>query len=271
MPAPGRSALLSAVAVLLRPLVKILLRHGVPFGALAEVARRVYVEVADEGFAIPGRKQTVSRISILTGLTRKEVVRLRTSGTDTPEDTASKYNRAARVVSGWVHDFSRRDGAVEDLSAEGKGASFATVVKRYSGDMPARAVLDELVRVGTVERLANGKLRLTARAYVPRGDDNEKLGILGRDVADLIATVDHNLTSNEPFFQRKVEYDNLPAECLPQLRKLSHAQGQRLLERLDRGIAKHDRDANPRAKGTGRRRVMVGVYYFEQDVDSETR
>ena len=65
-----------AIQQLLRPLVRLLLRHSVSFAAFGEIARRVYVDVALKDFAIPGRKPSASRVAVLTGLTRKEVQRL---------------------------------------------------------------------------------------------------------------------------------------------------------------------------------------------------
>jgi hypothetical protein len=70
MPRHHAQPIIAALAVLLRPLVRILLRHGIPCDVLSAVARQVYVRVAAEEFVLPGKKQTTSRVSILTGLTR---------------------------------------------------------------------------------------------------------------------------------------------------------------------------------------------------------
>jgi hypothetical protein len=185
------------------------------------------------------------------------------------EDAVGRYNRAARVVTGWVRDeaFSDGQGNPAVLSGEGTGATFPTLVRRFSGDVPARAVLDELLRNGLVERLADGKVRLLTRAYVPRREETEKLSILGTDVSDLVRTIDHNLRAGEAeaLFQRKVAYDNLPEEVLPQLRELTRERAQALLEEMDRWLSQHDRDVNPSAQGTGRKRGGIGIYYFEED------
>ncbi len=66
-------ALESAIARLLRPLFRVLLRHSMSFVAFEALAKRVYVEVAMKDFGIEGKKPTISRASILSGLTRKEV------------------------------------------------------------------------------------------------------------------------------------------------------------------------------------------------------
>lgn len=236
-----------------------------------EEAKRVYVDVAAREFGVPGRQPSVSRVSLLTGLTRKEVSRL----WEPPEAEArgvdpARYSRAARVVSGWVRTPAFQDSAGEpaELPFEGGEHSFAELVRRFGADVPPRALLDELLRAGAVERIESGRLRLVTRAYVPRGDDDEKLGILGTDVADLIATIDHNITQppERAFFQRKVAYDNLVAECLPELRERAGARGQGLLETLDAYMSAHDRDDNPSVAGHGRHRAVLGIYYFEEPV-----
>ena len=265
-----KKVLFAAVIRLLRPLVRILLRNGVPYGSFADLAKRVYVDVATDDFGIAGRKQTDSRVSIITGLSRKEVKRVK--GLTYPKDTeaAERYNRAARVISAWVRDkqFSDSKGQPADLPIEGEGATFNELVRLYSGDVPARAILDELARVGTIERLQNGRIRLVSRAYLPKTEEDDKLNILGTDVRDIIRTIDHNLKSNntEGFFQRKVSYDNLPAEVLAEVRLITASEAQTLLEKMDRWLSQHDRDINPSMGGTGRKRAGMGIYYFEENL-----
>ncbi len=98
----------------------------------------------------------------------------------------------------------------------------------------------------------------------------EKLQVLGSDTADLIMTIDHNLypKPTKPRFQRKVMYDNVPVEAARKFRILAAAQGQELLEVIDRWLAHRDRDVNQASKGTGRVRVGLGIYHFEEQLDS---
>jgi len=153
-----------------------------------------------------------------------------------------------------------------DLAFEGDAACFGELVKIYSGDAPARAVLDELLRVGTVERTQDGKIRLLERSYIPKTGEIDKIGILGVDTADLITTIDHNIHQpGDLFYQRKVCYDNLPAEALPGFRTLAADRAQGLLESLDSWLSERDRDFNPEVAGTGRMRAGVGIYYFQEN------
>jgi len=262
-------ALFAAIQKLARPLVRILLRNGVPFGVFADLAKVVYVDVALKEFGIPGRKASNSRVSVITGLSRKEVLRVRRLGGENDAEAVERYNRAARVISGWLRDdrFGDHNGEPAPLPVEG-AASFASLVQQYSGDVPARAILDELLASGAVHMDQDKQVVLRTRAYLPEGDEAGKLAILGTDVADLINTINHNLVNppNDRCFQRKVSYDNVPEEAVAEFRRLSSQEGQQTLERLDQWLARRDRDGNPGIQGSGRRRVGVGIYYFEEDL-----
>lgn len=274
MPETLIKSLMSAVIRLLRPLVRVLLRNGMTYGEFSDLAKWVYVDVADKEFAIAGRKQSVSRISVITGLTRKEVARLQKIGAPEDDAASQQYNRAARVITGWLRDAAFQDGRGQPapLPFEGETASFTALVKAYSGDMPARAILDELERVGAVAIGDDGRIQLLARGYVPQTGEADKLHILGTDTALLLATIDHNLkaVTGDAYYQRKLAYDNLTAEGLDAFRQLSAAKAQALLEELDVQLSPLDRDVNPDAAGSGRKHAGVGIYYFEEDVTEDS-
>ncbi|MEX2474455.1 DUF6502 family protein [Marinobacter sp.] len=262
---------------ILRPLARLLLRNGIPFGEFSDLVKRAYVEAALEDFGDGRKKPTDSRAAVMTGLTRKEVKRHREilTGEGTGTARTGHANRASRVVSGWVHDaaFQNRNGEPALLDFDGP-LSFSELVKRYSGDMPPRAVFDELVRVGIVGvDDATGKLVLKQRAYVPAGDSEEMLQIFGEDVSDLIATVDHNLVSGEsgsqPLFQRTLTYNNVPPEIIDRWRKHAAAQSQALLVQLDQWLGPHDRDiagASGHSQSGEPVRTGISIFYFEDPV-----
>jgi len=266
-------ALSAVVLRILRPLVRILLRNGISYGTFADLAKGVYIDVARQDFSMRDRKQSTSRVSILTGLSRKEVTRVAKLQRPNDQRSAEQYNRAARVIAAWLREpeFIDGEGQPAILPMSGRGATFNELVRRFSGDIPARAIRDELMRVGALEQLEDGRIRLLARAYIPKTSEIDKIQILGTDVSHLISTIDHNLQPDtpEPFFQRKVAYDNLPQEVLPQFRKLTVRKAQALLENMDRWLARHDRDTNPAVAGTDRSRAGIGIYYFEEPFSEE--
>jgi hypothetical protein len=256
-----RAALSAAVVRLLTPLVRVLLRHGMAFADFAELAKRTYVQVADKDFALPGKRQTDSRISVLTGLTRKDVARLQADNVASDAALAAERNRAARVLNAWVLKRKAEDGTPALLTMD----QFAELVKEASGDMPARAVLDELLAAEAV-RMDEGLLRLLTQDYRPQGSerDGRRLLILGEHVRDLLESADHNLTHppEDAFILRRVYFDNIPAEAVPALRAALRAAGEDVIAKAREQLAQADLGDDLVAPG--RTRVSLGVYYLEE-------
>jgi len=267
----GSKGLPAALLQLLPPLIRILLRNGMAARTFHELVKATYVAVARDEFGINGKKATISRVAILTGLTRKEVQSLIDTRLEQEDRYWDEYNRAARVMTGWLRDPDFGDGRGHPLPLRmlGKQGSFGQLVKRYSGDIPIRAMLDELLRVGAVKRLKDGRLGLVARGYIPQKGLDQKMAILGQDTADLITTIDYNVyvNSSNPRIQRKVMYDNVPVESAQEFQSVAQARAQEMLEALDRWLSHRDRDANPTVKGKGRVRVGLGVYHFQERLD----
>lgn len=261
--------LLRAARRILKPLVRIMLRNGIASDAFTDLVRKVYVDIADEEFGIPGRKQTVSRISVVTGLNRKEVARLRALG---PLDGADERwrNRAATVLSAWEIDaaFLDRKGDPLDLVFADASPSFSELVRQHSGDMQPRAVLDELLRVGAVEQTSDGRYRMSRRGYEPSGDPEAMIDILGIDAAEFIETVDYNVQNGPDgtLMQGKVLYDNVPAEHEQEFLELSRRQGRALIAELNHWLAERDlgRDASTDEERADRRTLGVGIFQINR-------
>ena len=270
------SAMGRALATLLRPIVRFLLKHSFPYSAFEAIAKRVYAQAAMEDFAVPGRKPSVSRASILTGLTRKDVNALLQEPWGGIDPNSTHYNRAARVVTGWIRDrqFIGPDGAPRPLTIDGPDG-FSELVRRHGGDVPVRAVLDELTRVGSLHALPDGRLELRQRAFVPSESMLLKLGILGTDVSELIETITHNLDPEAPRarFQRKVMHIGIPVGELPAFEELSSRKAQALLELFDSWLAEHDMGSVPESMWPpgGTAKVGVGIYCFQQITPDEPK
>lgn len=233
---------LRAAERILRPLARILLRNGVPAMALEEVVRKVFVDVAFDEFKIPGKSQTLARVSVITGLNRKEVARLYNLP-DLEESDIKSRNRAATVVTGWLSDasFQSSAGYPLDLAMGGPSPNFADLVKRYSGDMYPNAVADELLRLGAVERV-DDRLRLLNRGYVPGKDPNTMIDFLGMDTAEFIETVDHNIQAPEDgrLLQYKIISDNLRPEDVAEFNRFSRLVVRGVLEQITDWLNSHD-------------------------------
>lgn len=253
---------------MLNPIVQLLLRYDIAHSEFAELTRRSYVEVASNKFSIPGRKQTASRVSVITGLSRPEVARLAAIEKDQAPITNSTPNRATRVIGGWLSDADFLDEANEPkvLPLRNDGTSFETLVSRYSGGITARAVLDEMLRTKSVEKVDKDNVRLIHHGFVPHGDDSEKINIFLTHARDLLSTGIHNLTKTDepPRLQRQVTYVDVSASVVKEFEKLSHDKSMALLVELNKWLSEKSKEEGPRSDEK-KYRVGVGLYYFRNE------
>ncbi len=260
-----KDGLLAAYRTFMRPLVRILLRHGVAYTEFSEVLRAVFAEVAGDEFGLPGKRQSQSRIAILTGLTRKEVARLVNTnfGRDVDENKRD-IHRVARVLVGWHQDpeFTGPYGVPLEVPFESPdGVSFSELVRRYSGDMAPRAMLDELLRVGAVEELGNDWFRVLTRSYIPEKLAPEALERMAKVIESFVTTVEINLKKERPGagrFERIVLSDQgLSEEQLIEFDLHIRRRGQEFLEELDDWLSGQPAPPEDEKIYTG-----VGIYHF---------
>ena len=269
---PVKTGLLAAYSKLLRPLIRILLRHGVTYAELSEVVKTVYVATAAHEFRVPGKKMSKARIAIVTGLTRKEVQRI--SEIDNKENAGLKTNlsRIGRVLSGWHTDpdFTGPYGMPLELRYDSDipaDATFVRLVQRYSGDMTPRAMLDELLRVGAVVETDQSWFKVVRREYVPHTLAPDFLERVGRGVHNFVHTIEMNMQKVGPGkgrFERTVRPDSgLRAQDLPLFDQYVRQKSQALLEDIDNWLTKLERpNKNDTVIQTG-----VGIYHFVVEDD----
>lgn len=250
------------ISAILQPLVRILLRYGLSHSEFSEIAKRVYVDVAHQHYRIEGRKQTHSRIAVLTGIPRKEVVRFVSMSADEPLNTRGPLNRAQLVMDGWADDPDFRD--MEEIPARGGVGSFEDLVARYSGDITAGAVLDELLRVGAVARPTKDCVRRLAPAYAAREIPTDALLTLGDCVTNLLRSGLHNLEPGAEGSRllKQWTHVNLPETVIREFKEYSHDRSLELIFELKQWLAKRSVEGAP-GSGESTGSVGVGVYYFQ--------
>jgi len=253
---------------ILRPLVRVMIRNGISSGSFEELVRKAYV---DEAFAIGKKNQqktTVSSVSAQTGLSRKEVKRLNDLQRTQHVEIERRYNRAIRVISGWVNEkgFTDIQGNARVLPLSDEDGSFADLVKQYSGDITPKAMLTLLLNAECI-KVENNKVHLIKQAYVPGKDSVEIIRILGVDTSELLNTIDHNLIddSNNKRYQRKVSSTLLNKNAVDEFKKISNTQSQALLEQLDAWITEHEVEPDDENASY----VSLGIYYYEQQGSGE--
>ncbi len=276
-----KTGLLAAYAKLLRPLVRILLRHGITYAELSEVVKTVFVEIAAQEFRVPGKKMSKARIAIVTGLTRKEVQRL--SGIDAEGRYVTKTNmsRIGRVLSGWHTDpeFTGPYGMPLELrydSDNSADVTFVKLVQRFSGDMTPRAMLDELIRVGAVVETDQNWFKVIRREYVPNLLDPDFLERVGTGIHNFVHTIETNMQKEGPGkgrFERSVwRPGGIKKTDLAHFDQFVREKCQALLDDIDNWLSKLE--GPEEKKGEEAVHTGVGIYHYvvhDENPDTEIK
>lgn len=258
------------------PLVRILLRQGISFAEFAEVAKAVYVEVALKDFKVTGRKATRTRIAVMTGLTRKEVKRVIDEATKERYELKTSYNRLGRVLVGWHTDpdFTGPYGMPLELRYESNNPeelTFSNLVRRHSGDMSPRSILDELIRVGAVKETEAGWFRVLRRDYIPEAQGVHNFERAGGVIRNFINTIDFNMTKSAPgkgrFERQVVADDGIRLQDIPKFDAYIRDRCQALLEEVDNwltNLPKPDPERGDEVVRTG-----IGIYHYTGQIGDE--
>jgi len=263
-----KQAAFAALRLCMRPIARLLLRCGVTWKELAEICKIVYVEVATADYGKHGRPTNSSRVAIMTGLSRREVKRVKDLLAQ-PErrgfQSIERINHASRLLTGWFTDpdFLDRRGLPRLLSEAGN-LGFDALLRRYAPDIPPTAMLKELKSVGAVRETAGGKLRAMTRYFMPGELDRDAMVRSGSVLHDLANTVAYNRlrAADEPSrFERRATNFRVRRG----LRRAFHAyleqQGMAFLEDADRWLSEHEaKDSEERTD-----RLGVGVYLIADD------
>ncbi len=240
-----RKLLLEGLKQLFKPVARFCLNRSMKIQDAAEMLKFAFLEVAKEELQRDGKLISNSRLSVMTGLHRRDVVRLLLDGQEVHETAPLLL----RVVGQWQQDprFTDKKKTPKPLSIEGKKSQFVNLVQSVSKDLNPYTVLFELERVGAVRREGD-EIVLNADVYVPDGDIKESLGLLGRDVEDLILAVDDNVFKKPsiPHLHIKTRYDNVCLSAVPELRKWCLELGARVHAEVRAKLAKYDKDVNPK-------------------------
>ena len=275
---PLRSALLSAIHRVLSPIVRVMLAHEITLPMAIELLKRVFVEVAERDFRLDNKASTDSRISLITGVHRKDVKRLRELP-DVEANLPPKISLSAQVVATWITGAQWLDenGQPRPLPRLARGAgeaSFEALVASISQDIRPRSVLDEWLRLGVVMINEADQVVLLSNAFVPKEGVEEKLAYYGHNLGDhAAAAADNVLTSTSPWFERSVHHNSLTEAQVEKLRVRAAKLGMQTLTQLHT-LAAQPVDSNeqsPTSPDNGpKKRFTCGVYFYSTDASEAT-
>lgn len=243
------------------------MKCGMTYREFADISKSAFVEVASEEYGIKGRPTNVSRVSLLTGISRKEVKRQRELLDREDSVPPGKTTDATRVLSGWHQDpdFLDEQARPRDIPVDGEGATFAELCSRYAGDIAVQTMLKELKRVGAVEETGTGRLKAIRRYYMPTQFDPQWIMNAGSVFEDLGVNINHNLVADEDnpsrFLGRATD-NSIDASAIPEFREFVEEHGQSFLELVDDWLTRHRASADDGGTGKDSRRVRLGLGMF---------
>lgn len=268
---------------ILLPMVRLLLRTGIGFKEFAKIAKLAFVQAATDDYGIRGRPTNISRVAVMTGLTRKEVKAIRDKGWSEAEREDDDWWENNFPPSDLLHfwhtdpDFLNDDGTPKILPFSKPFPSFADLTRRYAGDIPPGAMRVELKRSGAIQENEAGVLVPLKRHCVPYELDEKFVQTIGYSLSRLANTIlknseqfEQSLDSHAANFERYVWTQNLSDEDQVEFKDLAERKAFELLVELDDWIGRREQKENigrDRPNPGQPQRLVegecgLGIYYF---------
>ncbi|MEM7432493.1 MAG: DUF6502 family protein [Pseudomonadota bacterium] len=270
----GKRQIANAFLIFMRPLARLLLMFGFGYREFAEIAKTAFVDVATRDHGLRGRPTNISRVAVMTGLTRKEVRRIRDKLENDESSVFVKATPMGDILHRWVSeaDYLDKNGRPAELAFSNEPNSFSELVRKFGGDIPPGAMRTELKRAGAIEDTENGKLRLVRRSILPVEKKDLLLTGIMHSLYPLAANLLNNVSHEDTklrWMRRNIYSSAIRNVDLPKIRRISRDRLVDFSESIDDALAGFESfsAAEDSSSGTGTSSeaiVHVGVYYFEE-------
>jgi len=260
-------AIFKALERAIKPLVRLMLARGITYVTFTDWLKRIYVETAVQDFSLPNKAINDSRVSIITGVHRKDVKRLREALSDpTSEATPSNVNLGSQLVAAWLSlpNYSENNIAkpIPRLKKQGAEVSFEALAEKITKDVRARALLDELERLGAVSIDEDDMVSLMTEAFIPSKGEEEKAFYLGLGVGDHTSAAVSNVLGEQPaYFDRVLHYNHLSTESIQAIEALSKEHSSKLLQLINTEANK----LSTSSQAGESKRFSLGVYFYHEN------
>lgn len=213
---------LQQVLLLMNHLTQWLVRSGVGYMEFSAALKPIFYQQALTELERLDQKTTVSAISLLAGLHRKDVSAYKeTSAAGKPlteATVAEPISVPARVIGLWIAE----DCPPRLPFSDSEQPSFEFLVKKISSERHPRSVLNELIRLGIVDEDL-GEVVLKKGSFIPDQLHQESRKLLSHNLQSHFEAGLHNLfeTDQITHLEEAVRADELTAESVQLLTQYS--------------------------------------------------
>jgi len=264
---------------LLGAIIRLAIRNGLNYNEFSIISKSLYVDITTQEYGIKGRETNISRVSLMTGLDRKEIKRIRAQGEAQLDDMGKRPDKMAAILSSWfsLDGYTDKSGQPIELEFEGEGASFSKLVQEYGGGSLAPiTVLREFKRSKTVEEIDNGKFKALKKDFIPNyfSDPKQTPEMVNPDaiahgssmLVDHVNTIFHNLYRNDmkqsAQLDMRATHTSVKASKVKEFYSLADKLGMRALDEMEEWL-----DCNSVNDGGSEKeesvRLGLGVYSIE--------
>ena len=262
----------SAILLVLRPIARALLRGGVGYREFSEISKAAFVDVATSDYGLRGRPTNISRVAVMTGLTRKEVRRIRERDAACDQVDQAKDTPISQILHRWHTDTEFLSGAGEPLplNFDGDSKSFASLVRKYGGDVPPGAMRTELERINAIEILDDNKLRPIKRIAYNMNLHERLTGGLTKILYPAALNLAHNLrlSDDSEWWANLVTHTKYLRDAdRGRYMRISNDRISEFAKSIDDTQAGFESLYDEKVDGdpSEGRSLGIGVFYFEED------
>lgn len=265
--AEASSILIRSIRHVMRPVIRLMMRHGIVLQTFNELVKSVFTEEAEKEIAASGGPTTDLQISLMTGIHRKEVKRFRDEGYES-FILSQTLCTGADVVTRWLTDKRFLSGRREPKPLTTRRGepidSFANLVRAVNAELRPNAVLAEMVRLGVV-KVENERAHLVVDAFVPQKGFDDRVQYLAENGHDYLSTVVHNIGQPKaPMLEQSLSANALSAASAEELERTARNLWKLVMQQvMERAIELEARD---KAAGQVDSRINFGVYFYNESL-----
>lgn len=245
--------------------MKLCIRYSIQLPELIEKLKEIFVKIAKEEISKRNEEISVSKISVISGVHRKDVTRF----IKNKEAKKPKQNIIARIMVKWQHSkkFTTSSGSPRVLNAEGRNSEFSELVESVTGgDLGAYPILHEMERLGIIEKKGS-RVKLLWRDYVVDSDSKKGISLLAEDSNDLANAIEENIfnRSELPNLHLKTSFDKIDSSKMEAIRKWLLEEGSLFHKKVRNYLASFDADTNPKIICKEPIRVVYGSFSLTEE------